>query len=217
MMLVAMALGLAGIFGWYAAYGRARLDKLAGLLVGRPDVRGSTAEVRHSKSPDGLEARHQAQVKAQAEEQAQEEAHAKFLRCQQQAGEPPRNNETLRQLGLGLNQITIANGGDDDAVASFRSVGGTIAMSVFVAANSTATIFDFPDGRYRLEFAFGREWSRPCHFFLRGNQTQMLPKYESFTASSGSFYQTKYTIPPVPGGNIAAVPLDAEEFKSWDK
>ena len=273
-LLVAMALGLAGIFGWYAAYGGVGLDKLAALFGGRPDVKGSTPEVRHSKSPDvmawvaqrklyvvdrplpqfstvhvlrtapynpkfvvgrltdgtevtlkaddlepgdGLDARHQAQVKAQAEEQVQEEAHAKFLRCQQQAGEPPRNNETLRQSGLGLNQITIANSGDDDAVASFRSVGGTIAMSVFVAANSTATIFDFPDGKYRLEFAFGREWSRPCHFFLRGNQTQMLPKYESFTASSGSFYQTKYTIPPVPGGNIAAVPLDAEEFKSWDK
>jgi hypothetical protein len=122
----------------------------------------------------------------------------------------------LRQLGLGLNQIIITNGGDDDAVASFRDVGGTVAMAVFVTANSTATIFDFPDGRYRLEFAFGREWSRPCHLFLRDNQTQMFPKYESFTASSGSFFQAEYTIPPVPGGK-AAVPLDADEFESWDR
>jgi hypothetical protein len=272
-MLVAVALGLAGIFGWYAANGGAPLDKLATLFAARPDVKGTTADVRHTKSPDvmtwvtrgnlhvidrplpqfstvhvlrtapydpkfvvarltdgtevtlkaddlepgdGSQARQQAQVKAQAEEQTQEEARAKFLRCHQQAGEPPKNNETLRQLGLGLNQIIITNGGDDDAVASFRDVGGTVAMSVFVTANSTATIFDFPDGRYRLEFAFGREWSRPCHLFLRDNQTQMFPKYESFTASSGSFFQAEYTIPPVPGGK-AAVPLDADEFESWDR
>ena len=273
-MLVAVALGLAGIFGWYAANGGVGLDKLTTLFAGRPNVKGTTADVRYTKSSDvmawvaqrklyvvdrplpqfstvhvlrtapynpkfvvgrltdgtevtlkaddlepgdGLQARQQAQVKAQAEEQAQEEAHAKFLRCQQQAGETPRNNETLRQLNSGLNQITVTNSADDDAVASFRGVGGMVAMSIFVAANSTATIFDFPDGRYRLEFSLGREWSWPCHFFLRGNQTQMFPKYDNFTASSGSFYQAKYTIPPVPGSNIAAIPLDADEFESWDR
>ena len=51
-ILVAVALGLAGIFGWYAANGGARLDKLTALFVGRPDVKGTTVDVRHTKSSD---------------------------------------------------------------------------------------------------------------------------------------------------------------------
>jgi len=159
---------------------------------------------------------------------------AKSLWCDQHTQNAPKNNEILRQLATGLNQVVIHNNGDYDAVAKFRSLNHKVIVSTFVAAYSTVSIDEFPNGNFRLEFATGHRWSRDCGIFVSDMKSEVYPDFDEFKTtvkksstfdeSTGSTYITttttpsgvEYTITPVRNGNIRTLPLDLEAFLSDD-
>jgi hypothetical protein len=140
---------------------------------------------------------------------------ARIRWCRQQSQVSPENNEVLKQSRAGRNRVIIENLGNFDAVAKFRGVDGTIVVSFFVAANSTAAFDGFPDGSYRLEFATGHEWSRRCNAFLQDMRAARFPGFDSFV-SVGGYSGFSYTITPVAGGNVKTEPLSLDDFEADD-
>ncbi len=139
---------------------------------------------------------------------------AKSRWCSERVQSPPTNNEVLNRRSSGPNQVTVRNLGSFDAVAQFRGTDGTVAVSLFIAANSTAIISDFPDGRYRLEFATGHGWSRPCNLFVQGMTAQRFPDFDDFISTRTMHRIAEYTITPVPNGNVHPVSMDVDAFAS---
>jgi len=90
-------------------------------------------------------------------------------------------------------------------------------MSFFVAANSAAAVSDFPDGSYRLEFATGRGWSRPCNLFVQDMVAQQFPDFDDFTSTQLKYRVAEYTITPVVNGNVRPVSMDVDAFASGGK
>jgi hypothetical protein len=139
---------------------------------------------------------------------------AKSRWCSEHSQAPPSNNEILSRRFSGPNRVTVQNLGSSDAVAQFRHTDGAIAISFFVAANSTAVVSNFPDGRYRLEFATGREWSRSCNLFIQGMAAQRFPDFDDFASTTTTYRVAEYTITPVPDGNVRPVSIDMDAFAS---
>jgi hypothetical protein len=139
---------------------------------------------------------------------------AKSIWCSQNIQNSPMNNEVFKRTSSGPNQVTIRNLGTSDAVAQFRNVDGMIALSLFVAANSAASVNDFPDGNFRLEFATGHEWSRPCNLFTQNMAVQRFPDFDAFISSRSEYQVANYTITPVVNGNIRPLPMDVDAFET---
>jgi curved DNA-binding protein CbpA len=149
---------------------------------------------------------------------------ARLKWCSEQPQYPPFNNEILKQTLIGHNEVVVHNRGNSDAVVKFRTIGGSVVLSYFVAENSTATVRDFPDGTYTLEFATGSSWSRDCGLFINGMRIQRFPAPDTFTTTQdremvrdGVLLHTyhdsaEYTITPVTNGNVRAQTLDLEAF-----
>ena len=135
-------------------------------------------------------------------------------------GSRVKNNEFLRRSGLGPHQITIRNLGTTPAVAVMRALTGQVSVALYVDAQSTGFIPNFPSGTYRLEFSSGRIWSRKCGQFFDDRRNQRFPEYDQFTAertedASGTYEhyrQAEYTITPVPNGNVRPIGLSDNEF-----
>jgi hypothetical protein len=74
-------------------------------------------------------------------------------------------------------------------------------------AHGTAQVDHFPSGRFRPEFATGRQRSRACGVFLSGMRVQRFPEFSDFqTHKSGegqiTFTQARYIITPTQNGNV---------------
>jgi|tagenome__1003787_1003787.scaffolds.fasta_scaffold20888106_2 hypothetical protein len=95
--------------------------------------------------------------------------------CEDGAGLPPVNNEIASRRQSGPHRITIINLGDRWAVVKLRDGGRRTILSVFVGPQSTAEVRNVPSGRFRIEFALGKRWSRRCGMFLDGMQAQRFP------------------------------------------
>lgn len=136
--------------------------------------------------------------------------------CSEHSLRPPFNNEILSRRSSGPNQVTVRNLGTSDAVAQFRGADGAVAMSIFVAASSAAVVNDFPDGRYRLEFASGHAWSRTCNLFVQDMAAQRFPDFDDFLSTTTMYRIAEYTITPVPDGNVRPVSMEVDTFASGD-
>ena len=146
-------------------------------------------------------------------------AQAKFAWCTGAGELPPLNNEVLGRSRSGRNKIEISNLGNYDAVAKFRNTGNTVVLTIFVSSYSIATIDNFPDGNFRLEYAIGHNWSRRCAMFMESMHASRFPIFNEFTSfdvSAGRYKFTEYdyTITPVANGNVRAETLDLEAFGS---
>jgi len=135
-------------------------------------------------------------------------------------GPRARNNELLRRSGFGPHQITINNLSATPAVAVMRSVAGKVTVAIYVGAQSSGSITNFPSGTYRLEFSFGKTWSRKCGQFLDDRRNQRFPDYDVFTTERSEdasgiyehFRQAEYTISPVTNGNVRPIGMPDDEF-----
>jgi hypothetical protein len=151
-------------------------------------------------------------------------ATARIRWCQESTEPYPLNGEVFRKLRSGPNRIVVINNGRNEAVAKFRDATGSVVASVFVGNNSQASVENFPDGSYHLEYATGLGWSRRCGIFGQDLHTQRFPTADTFaswktveSAQGGSqlvthFGTMTYTITPVPHGNIRAEPIDPDAF-----
>jgi hypothetical protein len=150
---------------------------------------------------------------------------AKTKWCQAIPETSPSSGEIFRQVNIGPAHATIINAGTDDAVAKFRDPLGFAIASIFIHGNSQATINDFPNGSYQLEFATGTGWSRRCGLFTQSMHAGRFPGLEIF-ADSEKFETTRsgnrivahyhsdnsYTITPVLNGNVTAEPISEDAF-----
>lgn len=138
---------------------------------------------------------------------------AKLRWCSGHLQNSPSNGEVLKRTLYGPNRVTIKNLGSTDAVAQFRSSDGSIAVSLFVAANSVATDSNFPNGSFRLEFATGYNWSRACNLFVNDMAVQRFPDYDTFRSTPTTYHIETYTITPIPNGNVEPVPMNLAAFE----
>jgi hypothetical protein len=83
---------------------------------------------------------------------------------------------------------------------------------MFVAANSNAFVSDFPDGRFRLQFATGRDWSSRSQTFGCDMAVQQFPDVEQFASTRTQYKVAEYTITPVHDGNVSTKSLDVAAF-----
>ena len=139
-------------------------------------------------------------------------AQAKARWCDQQVQSPQLADRVMKRLESGPNQVTVKNLGGDDAVAQFRGADGRVALSLFVAQHSSTRVSDFPDGRFRLEFATGREWNSQCNTFRYGMRSRQFPGFDQFMSTGTRYKVAEYTITPVRDGNINAELLDSDVF-----
>jgi len=149
---------------------------------------------------------------------------ARLKWCGEQPQFPLLNNEILKQTRFGRNEVVVHNRGNSDSVVKFRGIGSSVVLSLFVGSNSTATVRDFPDGTYSLEFATGSGWSRDCGLFVNGMRTQRFPTPDTFATTQGrelvrdgvllhNYHDSaEYTITPIANGNVRTQALDLEAF-----
>jgi hypothetical protein len=108
---------------------------------------------------------------------------ARQASCIYNAGPPPRNAESLGVTGTGAMRavpgvtvparVTFTNAGNDPLVLAL--FGGGQRIAVFVGAHSFVTIGGLPALNWRIQYATGDLWSRPCFRFTAGMRAFELP------------------------------------------
>jgi hypothetical protein len=138
--------------------------------------------------------------------------------------QPLHNGEVLRKRQSGPNRVVVTNNASDEAMVKFRGQDGVVAVALFVDGRSQATVENFPDGTYHLEFAMGLQWSRKCGLFEQRMYTQQFRAVETFASREtveirqgrhGKVVHPEFaelTIPPDPDGPVIAEPIDQEAF-----
>jgi hypothetical protein len=131
----------------------------------------------------------------------------------------PRTGEILQRHGSGPHRVTIENGGPAEAVVKMRDEHHRTALMVYVGPYGTAQLDHFPSGRFRPEFATGRQWSRACGVFLSGMRVQRFPEFSDFQihkAGEGRITakQARYIITPTENGNITPETDTIENFSA---
>jgi hypothetical protein len=136
--------------------------------------------------------------------------------CREQAGVPVGNGSILRQIATGNHVLRIKNGLEQDAVVKLKSLSNHTVLSLYVSAHSDAEIREVPEGKFRVVFATGREYSRLCGFFLKDMYTQAFDESSDFVTTEDRYYSystsIEYTLHRVASGNATARPFSVESF-----
>jgi curved DNA-binding protein CbpA len=115
--------------------------------------------------------------------------------------------------------IEVKNGSTGNAIIKIRDAySGVLRLSFFVAKGSAASFSGLPDGVYRIQYAFGRDFAVDCRSFAQITSAAQFPAVESLTTEiTGTQIITKgltYTLYTVPGGNTRPQSIDAESFNA---
>lgn len=131
----------------------------------------------------------------------------------------PKNGKVLKK-NIGLvelgHRLTIKNGSSSDAVIKLRDAStGKLDASFYVKKNMSASLDGIPDGRYRVQFAYGDAMTRDCASFIAPsasafNDVQTLRA--KTTATEVITQELSFTLFTVPGGNVQPVDISADEF-----
>ncbi len=133
---------------------------------------------------------------------------------------PPQNGWAIdinRISNKPLHEIIVHNGNDSAAIVKARDAdSGRLVMSIFVAADSTATYNRLPDGTYRFEFVLGDGLGKDCRSFIRPHDAQRFPgdkpMYARLTDTEEIDQTEELTINPVVGGNVRTESISMEAF-----
>jgi curved DNA-binding protein CbpA len=113
-----------------------------------------------------------------------DKAAARRAYCAYNAGPSPQNGAVLERHGTGALRLAIENRAAQPAVVKLRDAAGKVAISVFLAQRTGATVTDLPDGYYRPEFAVGELWSQACGSFTAGMRAQRFADFAPLAALS---------------------------------
>jgi hypothetical protein len=132
-------------------------------------------------------------------------------------GRTPRNGDILQRHGTGPHRVVIENGGGAEAVVKMRDERRRTALMVYVGPYGTAQVDHFPSGRFRPEFATGRQWSPACGVFLFGMQVQRFPDFNDFQSHKAgegriTITRARYIITPTEDGNVSPETDTIENF-----
>lgn len=128
-----------------------------------------------------------------------------------------------RRLSGSGHVLEIDNGADGDAIVKIRNAdSGRMVTSFFVAQNTQARITGIPDGRYRIQYAFGPALAANCTSFTSitsagefpGTETLMTERQEEELGTRVRRMRLSYTLYSVPNGNTQPSPIDAVTFES---
>jgi hypothetical protein len=118
------------------------------------------------------------------------------------------------------NSVEIQNGGRGNAIVKIREAStGKLLVTVFVLKNETARYDGIPDGVYRLQYAIGDRLNAHCTNFPRFDSIGEFPPSAPLIADSSSSGEThsrilRYTLFPVPGGNVTPHTINASTFNA---
>ena len=123
---------------------------------------------------------------------------ARLAFCADRAGPPPANGEVLSRRGGGPGWVSVADRDLEPAVVKLRDSAGRVVGSVYLAPGGQAVLRGLPAGPWRVDFAVGELWSRPCARFAAGERAQRF----RFPLGSGSILAIPPDLPP------QAMPVD---------
>jgi hypothetical protein len=136
--------------------------------------------------------------------------------CREQAGARVGNGSILRQTATGNHVLRIKNGLEQYAVVKLKSTSNRTVLSLYVSAHSDAEVREVPEGKFRVVFATGREYSRLCGFFLKDMYTRAFDELSDFVTTEDIYYsystRIEYTLHLVASGNATARPFSVENF-----
>lgn len=139
----------------------------------------------------------------------------KLPAADQKSGDRPANGDFIRSEDrTGRGELTIKNGGSNDAVVSLAKKGKPL-ISVYVRKGKTAKVNGIPDNTYAFLFTGGSSWDRDARAFGRKCTFQKfadLAKYRTTQSGGRILYQT-YTISlNVAFGNARTEDVDPDDF-----
>lgn len=136
--------------------------------------------------------------------------------CQANAGVTPKSNKIIQQTLQGTHRLTIENGTENDAVFKLKDLSGSTIVTAFVKAQTNFSLSSIPDGKYKLMFATGDNYSTACRLFLNNMQVEAFPETKTFKISSDGLYnyssQLAITLHPVVDGTVRTEPASVDEF-----
>jgi len=128
--------------------------------------------------------------------------------CIFHAGPPPLSAQVIDLRARGNEALVVQNREASPAVVKLRDRGGHLIASVFVGPGEQARVTGLPGGEFRLDFAFGEVWSKPCGNFAVGMRAWRMPEFRSLAAL------TPLTIPPDPAAPNQPVELSDLAFST---
>ncbi|WP_185969863.1 J domain-containing protein [Rhizobium straminoryzae] len=114
--------------------------------------------------------------------------------------------------------LEIRNGAGGNAIIKVRTeISGAVVATFFVRSNQTARISGIPDGRYKVQYAFGSALDVSCQRFVELNGADEFPRAETLnteqTTTEIITQVLSYTLYAVPGGNIRPQSISAQDFE----
>jgi hypothetical protein len=135
----------------------------------------------------------------------------------------PLNGQVLEDrvdwLGS-TNVVEIQNGLRGNAIVKIREAAtGRLLVTVFVLRNEVARYEGIPDGAYTIQYAIGDRLNRRCTSFPQFDSIGEFPPSAPMVSEvSGSgetrSHTLRYTLFPVPGGNVTPHAIDASAFNA---
>jgi hypothetical protein len=133
----------------------------------------------------------------------------------------PKNGSILKKnvrLIDDGHRLSIENGSASDAIIKLRDAsGGGLVASFFVRKSMSASLSGIPDGKYRVQFAYGDAMNRDCRSFIspvassfNGVQTLSTER----TATQIITQEVSFTLFTLSGGNVRPVDISPEEFNA---
>lgn len=116
------------------------------------------------------------------------------------------------------NAVEVRNGSRGNAIVKIREAEtGRLLVTVFVLKDETARYQGIPDGAYTLQYAIGDRLNARCTNFPRFDSIGEFPPSKPLIAevsASGEKHSRvlRYTLFPVPGGNVKPHAIDASAF-----
>ncbi len=120
-------------------------------------------------------------------------------------------------LNSGGHSLEIRNGSSGNAIIKLREeFSRTVVAAFYVSSNQTAQIEGIPDGRYRVQYAFGDALDATCNSFVELSGAGQFPQAEALeterTATQIVTQVLTYTLYAVPAGNVTPQHISVEEF-----
>jgi hypothetical protein len=140
----------------------------------------------------------------------------KFPRAGQKGDARPSNGTLIRHpSGDGRGELTIDNGGSNDAVVTL-SKGRKPALAVYVRKGKKHTLNGVPDGTYTVFFTGGSAWDDTARGFGRSCAFQRFEDPMEFrtirTATQIRFSRWSISLQRVIGGNARTSDVDPNDF-----
>jgi hypothetical protein len=140
----------------------------------------------------------------------------KFPRAGQKGDARPSNGKLIRHpSGDGRGELTINNGGSNDAVVTL-SKGRKPALAVYVRKGKKHTVSGVPDGTYTVFFTGGSAWDDTARGFGRNCAFQRFEDPMEFrtirTATQIRFSRWSISLQRVIGGNARTSDVDPNDF-----